>query len=255
VGSTQTSQHSACSTVSTSDLLANLWQTAPRRAPSMRQAGCWTRPDLGCWCGAPAGIEPATPSLPWNHQEPLCAPSFPQVTLDRKGRSYRFPFGSVMRSVSITEIHSLSPRWLTSPCAGTSLASGAPAATPCRRPPPARPAECASSHTAGGAIPVVCATSSGSFAGWRTGSGPAPVAWPARRGHSTMTNPAATSATNAAALIVVATPLVNASRAASVTRSRTSGDRLDRMRWASLESTSASRRVVICWSERPAARA
>jgi hypothetical protein len=70
-----------------------------------------------------------------------------------------------------------------------------------------------------------------------------------------MTNPAATSATNAAALIVVATPLVNASRAASVTRSRTSGDRLDRMRWASLESTSASRRVVICRSERPAARA
>jgi hypothetical protein len=33
---------------------------------------------------------------------------------------------------------------------------------------------------------------------------------PAGRGHSTMTNPAATSATNAAALIVVATPLVNA---------------------------------------------
>jgi hypothetical protein len=25
-------------------------------------------------CGAPAGIEPATPSLPWNHQEPLCGP-------------------------------------------------------------------------------------------------------------------------------------------------------------------------------------
>jgi len=33
----------------------------------------------------PAGIEPATPSLPWNHQEPLCEPPFPQVTPDRKG--------------------------------------------------------------------------------------------------------------------------------------------------------------------------
>jgi hypothetical protein len=30
----------------------------------MRQAGCWTRPELLVWCGAPAGIEPATPSLP-----------------------------------------------------------------------------------------------------------------------------------------------------------------------------------------------
>jgi hypothetical protein len=28
-------------------------------------------------CGAPAGIEPATPSLPWNHQEPLCGTPFP----------------------------------------------------------------------------------------------------------------------------------------------------------------------------------
>jgi hypothetical protein len=35
----------------------------------------------------PAGIEPATPSLPWNHQEPLCGPPFPQLTLDRQGRS------------------------------------------------------------------------------------------------------------------------------------------------------------------------
>jgi hypothetical protein len=28
--------------------------------------------------GAPAGIEPATPSLPWNHREPLCGPPFPR---------------------------------------------------------------------------------------------------------------------------------------------------------------------------------
>ena len=27
----------------------------------------------------PAGIEPATPSLPWNHREPLCEPAFSQV--------------------------------------------------------------------------------------------------------------------------------------------------------------------------------
>src|SRR4029453_10313283 len=36
----------------------------------------------------PAGIEPATPSFPWNHQEPLCEPPFPQVTPDRRGQSY-----------------------------------------------------------------------------------------------------------------------------------------------------------------------
>src|ERR671910_3614729 len=44
----------------------------------------------------PAGIEPATPSLPWNHQEPLCGPAFSQVTLDRKGQSYGFCFDAVM---------------------------------------------------------------------------------------------------------------------------------------------------------------
>jgi hypothetical protein len=32
----------------------------------------WSSP-----CGAPAGIEPATPSSPWNHQEPLCGPPSP----------------------------------------------------------------------------------------------------------------------------------------------------------------------------------
>jgi hypothetical protein len=35
----------------------------------------------------PAGIEPATPSLPWNHQEPLYGPPFPPVTFDRKCQS------------------------------------------------------------------------------------------------------------------------------------------------------------------------
>ena len=47
----------------------------------------------------PAGIEPATPSLPWNHQEPLCEPPFPQVAPDRRGRSYRFSSDEVMRSL------------------------------------------------------------------------------------------------------------------------------------------------------------
>jgi hypothetical protein len=44
----------------------------------------------------PAGIEPATPSLPWNHQEPLCGPPFPQVTPDRRGQSYRFSSDEVI---------------------------------------------------------------------------------------------------------------------------------------------------------------
>ena len=47
----------------------------------------------------PAGIEPATPSLPWNHQEPLCEPPFPQVAADRRGQSYGFSFGEGMRSL------------------------------------------------------------------------------------------------------------------------------------------------------------
>ena len=66
----------------------------------MREAGRWTRPGLLVWDGAPAGIEPATPSLPWNHQEPLCGTPFPQVTPDRRGQSYRPSFGEVMRSLS-----------------------------------------------------------------------------------------------------------------------------------------------------------
>ena len=35
----------------------------------------------------PAGIEPATPSLPWNHQEPLCGPPSSQVAPDRRCQS------------------------------------------------------------------------------------------------------------------------------------------------------------------------
>src|SRR4029453_5819465 len=55
-------------------------------------------PLLSCCMEPPAGIEPATPSFPWNHQEPLCGTPFPQVTPNRKGRSYRFSFDEVMRS-------------------------------------------------------------------------------------------------------------------------------------------------------------
>jgi len=64
----------------------------------------WHRPGVGpglcCWfvVEPPAGIEPATPSLPWNYQEPLCGTPFSQVTLDRRCDSYRFSFGEVMRS-------------------------------------------------------------------------------------------------------------------------------------------------------------
>src|SRR5215207_85702 len=36
--------------------------------------------------------------LPWNHQEPLCGPPFPQLATDRRDQSYRFSFGEVMRS-------------------------------------------------------------------------------------------------------------------------------------------------------------
>jgi hypothetical protein len=59
-------------------------------------------PGLSCWFGVepPAGIEPATPSLPWNHRVPLCGPPFPQLAPDRSRRSYRFSFGQVMRSRS-----------------------------------------------------------------------------------------------------------------------------------------------------------
>src|SRR5215216_3278946 len=64
----------------------------------------WTRvpSDTGGWPGiggllASQRIE--NPSLPWNHQEPLCGPPFPQVTPDRRGQSYRFSSGEVMRSL------------------------------------------------------------------------------------------------------------------------------------------------------------
>src|SRR5829696_8836448 len=40
------------------------------------------------WCGAPAGIEPATPSLPCIPGPPPCDPAFSQVTIIRNRHSY-----------------------------------------------------------------------------------------------------------------------------------------------------------------------
>ena len=51
-------------TTTVGDLLANRWQTAVRSAPGTEEAGCWTGPGLLVWVEPPAGIEPATPSLP-----------------------------------------------------------------------------------------------------------------------------------------------------------------------------------------------
>ena len=51
-----------------------------------------------CFCvESSTGMEPTTPSLPWNHQEPLCGPPFPQVAPDRRGQSYRFSLDEGMR--------------------------------------------------------------------------------------------------------------------------------------------------------------
>src|SRR5829696_2468910 len=70
------------------------------RPPSLDEAACQTPPNLMFCVEPPAGIEPATPTLPWNHQEPLCEPPFSKVAPDRRGRSYRFSFDAVMRSLS-----------------------------------------------------------------------------------------------------------------------------------------------------------
>jgi hypothetical protein len=81
--------------------MARRWHASPKA-----HRWAWNRPGVipGLACGVvvepPAGIEPATPSLPWNHREPLCEPPYPQLTPDRKGESYRFSCGQVMCSPS-----------------------------------------------------------------------------------------------------------------------------------------------------------
>ena len=67
--------------------LANLWQMAVGSAPGMEEAGYKTRPVLVVCGGAPAGVEPATPSLPWILRPPLCEPAFPQLASDRRPSS------------------------------------------------------------------------------------------------------------------------------------------------------------------------
>jgi hypothetical protein len=50
-------------TTTVSDPLANRWQTAVRSAPSMRQAGCWTRSELVVCGGAPRRNRTGDPTL------------------------------------------------------------------------------------------------------------------------------------------------------------------------------------------------
>ena len=50
-------------TTTVSDLLANRWQTAIRSPLSMEQAGCWTRPVLLVWGGAPRRNRTGDPIL------------------------------------------------------------------------------------------------------------------------------------------------------------------------------------------------
>src|SRR5215208_1639101 len=50
-------------TTTISDPLANRWQMAVRRVPGMQQAGCWTRPGLLVWCGAPRRNRTGDPIL------------------------------------------------------------------------------------------------------------------------------------------------------------------------------------------------
>ena len=120
----------------------------------MRQAGYRTLPDLPFLGGVPAGIEPATPSLPWNHREPatpslpwnhrepLCGPPYPQVALDRRGRSYGFSFDEGMRSPRVIPVVTsarlsgcrwplLPPHTQSPPATGSKLLPERPSEAPC----------------------------------------------------------------------------------------------------------------------------
>jgi hypothetical protein len=69
------------------DYTAPIGLRASKRIPHRMRSASPTRttPDqrfrwsVPMW-SPPAGIEPATLSLPWNHQEPLCGTPFPQLT-------------------------------------------------------------------------------------------------------------------------------------------------------------------------------
>jgi hypothetical protein len=72
-------------------------RTSPSPRSSQRPRGNSVLPIF-----IPQGWPQAMSHLPWNHQEPLCAPPFPQVTADRQGRSYGFSLGEGMRSLLVT---------------------------------------------------------------------------------------------------------------------------------------------------------
>jgi hypothetical protein len=92
----------------------------------------------------PAGIEPATPSLPWNYREPLCGTASPQVTRDRRCQSYAFSRRDVLRSPNSL--------W---------TAADAQATPRCRTPDPgaAQSVECTSSSGGGRVVLARCSCS------------------------------------------------------------------------------------------------
>jgi hypothetical protein len=83
-GTQSASRHGMCSP-------AGICVPERRYDQRFRWSSCW-------WSPPPESNRRPHPYLPWNHREPLCGPPFSQVTPDRKGRSYRFSFGEVMRS-------------------------------------------------------------------------------------------------------------------------------------------------------------
>jgi hypothetical protein len=66
----------------------------------MEEAGCWTRPELLVWGGAPRRNRTGDPILTMEPPGTAVRNAVPQVKPDRRGQSYRFSFGAVMRSLS-----------------------------------------------------------------------------------------------------------------------------------------------------------
>src|SRR5829696_8472593 len=60
--------HARCSDDYGRRFLANLWQIAVRSAPSMQEAGCWTRPELLVCGGAPRRNRTGDPILTMNRR-------------------------------------------------------------------------------------------------------------------------------------------------------------------------------------------
>ena len=69
--------------------MARRWHAGTKAHPwASNRPG--TRPGLSCWFGVepPAGIEPATPSLPWIGRLAPCYATFRQLPRHRQSRSY-----------------------------------------------------------------------------------------------------------------------------------------------------------------------